>query len=259
MNPLSGYFMAPQNFSVNDGDGIRTVIFFAGCPLACKWCANPESSTGFKSATTHKNQENTFIYNYTVEALLAIIEKQRLFYRYSNGGITFSGGEPTMQPDMLRALTNKLFDKGYNLAIETSGYFEFEALKDIFEKMDLIFIDLKHMDDGKHKFFTGVSNQKILENISRISELEVPMVVRVPLIGTVNADTLNIRRTAKFLSETMKKPTIELLPYHAFGDEKYDALGLEKPSIDFYTPSNETIRELEAIIRAENVEVVRYK
>ncbi len=98
MNNLYGSFMAPQNFSVNDGDGIRTIIFFAGCPLRCKWCANPEGLY----------IDNNLVYKYSVEQILKIIERQEIFYRYSGGGVTFSGGEATLQKDMLREMVNKL-------------------------------------------------------------------------------------------------------------------------------------------------------
>lgn len=252
----NGYFMEPQNFSVNDGDGIRTIIFFAGCPLRCKWCSNPES---FINLNKDKCDENNLIYNYTIEDILKIIEKQKIFYRYSGGGVTFSGGEATLQGEVLRELVNKLYDKAINLAIESSGYFEFEQIKDILGKMDLIFIDIKHMDDKKHKSLTGVSNKKILDNIKLIDRLNVPIVIRIPVIVGVNADKENIRETAKFVKENIKSPKIELLPYHSLGDYKYESLGLDLPSRDYTTPSREYLKELEEIVKAEGVIVVSYK
>lgn len=249
MDNLYGDFMEPQNFSVNDGDGIRTIIFFAGCPLRCKWCANPEGLY----------IDNSLVYKYSVEQLLRIIERQEIFYRYSGGGVTFSGGEATLQQHMLRELVNRLYDRGINLAIETSGYFEFEEVMDILKKLDLIFIDLKHMDDMKHRKFTGVSNEKILNNIKMLNEVNDNVVVRVPLIVGVNADKENIIKTAKYVKDSVKNPKLELLPYHSLGDEKYEALGFEKPSRDFIRPSAELIKELNQLIQSEGVEVVSYK
>ncbi|WP_291637697.1 glycyl-radical enzyme activating protein [Clostridium sp.] len=251
MNDVSGYFMEPQNFSVNDGNGIRTVIFFAGCPLRCHWCSNPES--------LNYNKKNNFIYNYNSEQILKIIEKQKIFYRFSGGGVTFSGGEATLQTDILRKLVYKLYDQAIDLAIETSGYFNFDDVKDILEKLNLIFIDIKHMDDNKHKFYTGISNEQILKNISRLNKLKVPVVVRIPVIGGVNSDLENIRKTARFVKDNIDAPKLELLPYHSFGDSKYEALGLEKPSRQFGTPSPDYLRELNNIVRNEGVEVVSYK
>ncbi|MBS4536472.1 glycyl-radical enzyme activating protein [Clostridium sp. D2Q-14] len=257
MANITGYFMEPQNFSVNDGNGIRTIIFLAGCPLRCKWCSNPESHVNISGLEACKR--NKLIYRYSTSDILSIIEKQRIFYRYSGGGVTFSGGEATLQQDILRELVYKLYDKGVNLAIETSGYFKFDEVKDILKKLNLIFIDIKHMDDEEHKFFTGVSNKKILSNIKSVNELNVPMVIRIPVIVGVNSDMENIIKTAKFVRENIREPKIELLPYHSFGDEKYEILEKEKPSRDYKTPLSKYLGELVKAIRNEGVKVVSYK
>jgi pyruvate formate lyase activating enzyme len=301
MNSVSGYFMEPQNFSVNDGNGIRTIIFFAGCPLKCQWCSNPEGYTNYNKVAHYQNtcikcercaevcpygvginlndvlegqkckscglcidacptnSRKNLIYNYNCEQILKIIEKQMIFYRYSGGGVTFSGGEATLQADMLRDLVNKLYDKAIDLAIETSGYFEFDDVKDILGKLNLIFIDIKHIDDNRHKFYTGIGNEKILKNISRLNELKVPVVIRIPVIEGVNSDIENIRKTAKFVKDNIDVPKLELLPFHSFGDNKYEALGLEKPSRQYKTPSQEYLRKLYKIVENEGVEVVSYK
>lgn len=301
MNAKSGYFMEMQNFSVNDGDGIRTIVFFAGCLLRCQWCSNPESySHNFKVAHYEKNcikcgrcakacpngvginlndpherkkcnscgfcadvcptgSRKKIIGKYTTDQIFEKIEKQKIFYRYSGGGVTFSGGEATMQQDILRELVNKLYDWAVNLAIETSGYFEFDEVKDILAKLDLIFVDIKHMDSVKHKNYIGVNNEKILKNISRLHELNVPVVVRIPVIDGFNSDVENIKETARFVKASIDNPKIELLPYHSFGDGKYVVLGLEKPSDDFKTPSTEQLRELGKVIENEGVEIVSYR
>lgn len=249
--------MKPQNFSVNDGNGIRTIIFMAGCPLRCKWCSNPESH--LYPSKLAEGETNGLIYNYSIEEILDIIEKQRIFYRYSGGGVTFSGGEATLQQDVLRELVYRLHDKAIDLALETSGYFEFNEVRDILEKLDLIFIDIKHMDDEKHKYFTGSGNKRILRNIQLLNELDIPMVVRIPLIEGVNSDENNIRKTAEFVKMNIKGPKVELLPYHSFGDIKYEILGIEKPSREFKAPSNDELKRLKKIIEDEGVQVVSYK
>jgi pyruvate formate lyase activating enzyme len=248
MNDLYGYFMEPQNFSVNDGSGIRTTIFFAGCPLHCEWCANPESH----------NIHNELVDRYSISQILHIIDRQEIFYRYSGGGVTFSGGEAFNQLDVLRVITNNLYDKAVNMAIETSGYFQFDEVDDILKKLDLIFIDIKHMDSEKHKYFTGKGNELILENVKRMNDLNVPMVVRIPVIVGVNSNKDNIIKTAKFVKNYINNPKIELLPYHNFGDDKYEKLGIKKPSSDFKKPSNELLNELKELIKHEGVKVVSY-
>lgn len=301
MSNLYGYFMEPQNFSVNDGDGIRTTIFFAGCPLHCRWCANPEGledvrrisfnaeacigcskcalncpekvginlnlseerakciSCGRCVECCPSGSRKKLVKRYAVEDILEIIKRQEIFYRYSGGGVTFSGGEATLQQDVLRVLVNNLYDRAVNLAIETSGYFEFEEVCDILKKMDLIFIDIKHMNDNKHKEFTGVSNEKVLDNIKRLNELDANVVVRIPVIEGVNADGINIIETAKFVKANIKKPKIELLPYHNFGNEKYEALGIEKPSGEFKIPSPDLMDELKNLIKAEGVDIISFR
>jgi pyruvate formate lyase activating enzyme len=301
MDNKSGYFMEIQNFSVNDGNGIRTIIFFAGCPLRCHWCSNPESWTDLDKVAYYErtcikcgrcaracpsgiginlngplernrcnacglcvkacptNSRKNLNYRYNSEEILKMIERQKIFYRFSGGGVTFSGGEATAQPDILRDLAYKLYDQGIDLAIETSGYFDFDAVKDILEKLNLIFIDIKHMDDGKHRFYTGAGNEKILSNISRLNEFKVPVVVRIPVIDGVNSDIPNIRKTAEFVKNNLAVPKIELLPYHSFGDSKYEALGLEKPSRLFKAASPDCLKELFKIVENEGVEIVSYK
>lgn len=301
MNTKSGYFMELQDFSVNDGNGIRTIVFFAGCPLRCKWCSNPESYTqSLKVAhcdktcikcgrcmeacpngvgmnlNEHSQREKCnscgacadvcptvsrkrLIYRYTTEQILQNIEKQRIFYRYSGGGVTFSGGEATMQQGILRELVNRLYDQAVNMAIETSGSFEFDEVKDILAKLDLIFVDMKHMYSIKHKSYTGAGNEKILKNIARLKELKVPVIVRIPVIDGFNADDENIKETARFVKVYIDDPKIELLPYHSLGDGKYEALGLEKPVDAFKTPSRERLLKLSRIVEGEGVELVSYR
>jgi pyruvate formate lyase activating enzyme len=297
---MNGYFMEPQNFSVNDGDGIRTVVFFAGCPLKCKWCANPESTLDFKRVSFNKEScigcgkctqicpeglnidlnstgqrekctscsicvENcptgsrkNLVRMYSDIEMLDIIKSQEIFYRYSNGGVTFSGGEATLQQDILRILVNSLYDRAVNMALETSGYFVFDEVKDILARLDLIFVDIKHMNEKKHELYTGKSNKNILENIKKMNMLGVPIVVRIPVIDGVNSDEDNIKKTAVFVRENIKNPKIELLPYHNFADEKYEYLGLEKMSDNFKRPSNELLSNLKMIIKNEGAESVSY-
>lgn len=301
MNNKKGYFMEPQNFSVNDGNGIRTIIFFAGCDLRCKWCSNPESWTNINKVAYYKktctncerckkfcpkdvevnlnfskerkkciscgicseicltSSRKSLIYQYTSSDIIKFIDKQKIFYRYSGGGVTFSGGEATKQADILRELTYNLYDQALNLALETSGYFDFDEIKDILEKLDLIFVDIKHMDNSLHKYYTGLGNELILNNISRLKEINVPVVVRIPLIAGVNSDLNNIRLTSRFLKNNLPNAKLELLPYHSFGDEKYDALGLELPPKEFKAPEPENIRMLINTIHDEGIETISYR
>lgn len=241
--------MQMQNFSVNDGEGIRTVIFLAGCPLRCKWCANPEGM----------NQKNPMTHWAETEEIASEIERQSIFYRFSGGGVTFSGGEATAQPEFLRELTNLFYDEGYNLAIETCGQFDFPTIEPVLKKMDLVFMDLKHIDPEKHRQYTGVDNSLILKNLQRTARLGVPMVVRIPVIVGANADEKSMRDAFVFLRDYAPSVSLELLPYHRYGESKYDALGLARPDSRFQIPTAEQMRELQDMACGYGLKVVSYK
>lgn len=243
-----GYVSQIQGFSVNDGNGIRTTIFLLGCPLRCKWCCNPETWTIDPKAAPM-----------SVEDVLQRIKRDIIFFRESGGGVTFSGGEATCQQSFLRALVNAHSEIGIDMAIETSGYFIWNEVKDIIEKLDLIFIDLKHMNTEKHQELTGVDNKLILENIKNIGKLNKEVVVRIPLIKGINDDKENIINTAKYVKQYVPGGKMEILPYHNFGEKKYDQLGLSEFKNVFSTPTKEEIDEVKETIRSIGVETIDYK
>ena len=292
---IKGYVMDIQPFSVNDGDGIRTTVFLAGCPLRCHWCSNPEGFTqrelvGWyqrkcigcgncavvcpKGIGINLNQERnrciacgrcvetcpvharTYMVRLTnAEEVLERIQTHRLFYQQSGGGITFSGGEPTSQPDFLRYLAQNIYDMGYSMDIETTGQFEIDEVADILKLMDLIFVDLKHPDADQYRRFTGGSNERVLKNLQRMAELPAKIVIRIPVIGSVNAKESTIRELAALVCENLPDAAIELLPYHDFGRIKYEALGLPYKHPGFSRPSTELMERLKEIITEEGLEV----
>ncbi len=301
MTIAEGSLIDIQNFSVNDGDGIRTVIFFAGCRLRCLWCSNPESFTtsnkviysarkcihcgncqavcmygcgidlndeenrrkcrscGRCVAVCPVGSREQLIHTYNVKEVMEVIEKQKIFYRMSGGGVTYSGGEATMQSCFLEALVTACYDKAIHQAMETSGYFDFEQIKGILEKLDVIFIDIKHMDSQRHKYFTGVKNQLILENIEKLGKLSKTLIIRVPLIMGVNGTIKNIMETARYVRTYVPEPKMELLSYHQFGLDKYEALGLPVPSKAYRAPTFEELNEFQQVIQEQGVEVVSYR
>lgn len=242
--------MQLQNFSVNDGEGIRTIVFMAGCPLRCAWCANPEGQT-CRNAMTHWAE---------TDEILQQIRRQAIFYRNSGGGVTFSGGEATAQPEFLREMVDALYDEGFSLALETCGQFDFDALRPMLQKFDLIFMDLKHINAETHKRFTGVDNCLILENLQKTAQLGVPLVVRIPAIIGVNCAESDMRGAFEFISKYCSGAKLELLPYHRYGESKYETLGMQKPSVNFATPTQEQLAVWETMAKREyGIEVVSYK
>ena len=177
----------------------------------------------------------------------------------SGGGITFSGGEATGQPKFLNYLTEHIYDLGYSMTIETSGFFEFEDVRESLERMDLIFMDLKHIDSATHQKYTGIPNEKILENMKRLQHLPGEVVIRIPVIGGVNNDEDNIRRSAAFVHANIPKARMELLPYHNFGMIKYEAIGRPYQKEAFYRPSVEEMNHLREIVAGEGIELADFR
>ena len=301
---IKGYIMQIQPFSVNDGEGIRTNIFMAGCPLRCRWCSNPEGFTqrelvgwysrkcigcaacesvcpqGIGIDMTERDRciacgacvnvcpeeaRTRMVSLIDADDVIKEVLKHRLFYSYSGGGVTFSGGEATSQPEFLDYVSRELYDSGISIDIESCGYFDFDLVRPALGRMDLIFMDLKHMDPEEHKKYTGVSNERILENIARLNSLRHPdygspeVVIRIPVIGGVNNTEYNIAASAAFVHDTLPDAKMELLPYHTFGKIKYEAIGLPFDQDGFYTPDREEMKKLRGIAAAQGPEIVDFR
>jgi pyruvate formate lyase activating enzyme len=160
-----------------------------------------------------------------VDEVMAVITRDTPYYRRSGGGVTLSGGEPTMQPEFSKTILRRCKNIYIHTAMETCGYMRWETLNDLLEYLDLLYLDIKHMDDSVHKRMTGVSNRVILQNAKKASAL-CKMIVRIPVVPGLNDSDENIRDTAEFargLGKNLQR--IELLPYHGLGVETYRQLG----------------------------------
>ncbi len=162
---------------------------------------------------------------YTVSELMEIILKDKAFYEKSNGGVTFSGGEPLLQSEFLREILAECKGNNINTAVETAGNVPFECLGSVSENLDLIYYDVKHVDDAKHFEFTGCHNSSILGNLKKITEIHRNVIVRIPIIPSFNSDTRDLKNIFSFLKEIEKIKAIELLPFHRLGESKYRFLG----------------------------------
>ncbi len=251
--PIFGIISEIQRFSVHDGPGIRTTVFFKGCPLSCRWCHNPECISTEPEYMLYPEKcigcgrcsEGCFAgarvlcgKQYSVEELMREILRDRSYYG-EGGGVTFSGGEPLMQSEFLSEAIKACRKEGIHVAIETSMLLWND---EVFGNVDYIMADFKIFDSGKHREYTGVPNEKIRENIKRADSLGVPIVVRTPVMVGVNdtAEEISaIRDEIKTLGNIVK---YELLPYHSLGLSKYAAIGRE--SAEFITPTNEEMERL---------------
>jgi pyruvate formate lyase activating enzyme len=263
-------FFNIQRWSLHDGPGIRTTVFFKGCPLRCRWCSNPESwsyqkqlffmkdkcsgcgscivvcpagantlrggeleydrskcvQCGYCVDICAENARELVGQDLSVDEIIRILEKDAVFYRSSGGGVTFSGGEPFAQMDVLRQLAKGCASSGIRTAVETSGFFSLPPAIDILDWIDDIFIDLKHMNDSVHQELTGVSNQTIIENIVRLDETGRRLILRIPLVKDLTDTMENIDGVVGLCSRLKNLIGLELLPYHNLGAGKYSGLNL---------------------------------
>lgn len=235
-----------QRFSVHDGNGIRTTIFFKGCPLNCLWCSNPES--------WNPEPDEKYGFHMSPDELWKEIQKDEIFYRESGGGISFSGGEPLRQAEFIRGILAKNKRLAYDTAIETSAYFSWDKAKDIIPLLDTIFVDLKIMDPHEHKKYTGKDNKIILENIGKMAQCNNNIIVRIPLIKEVNANSANILKTCQFIEKTKTIKSMEFLLYHELASGKYKSLDLEFKK--FTAPSHEELEELKKIVKNFDIKLL---
>lgn len=247
-----------QRSSVHDGDGIRTTVFFKGCPLSCKWCHNPECISFEKQILFYPEKcihcgrcdEGCFAgakvvcgKEMTAEDILAEVI-QDLPYYGEDGGVTFSGGEPMAQKDFLNQAVDLCLENNINCDIETSLlYFD----EDIFKKFDTVMADLKIWNSDIHKEYTGLDNQKIIENFKKLDSLNIPIVARTPVISGIDQGIPQISAFFKTFKNIKK---YELLPYHPLGVSKQVALGEEITRFDI--PEKEYMDDLKSKYEINN-------
>lgn len=260
-------------FALDDGPGIRTTVFFKGCPLSCFWCHNPESMSGSGEIAFYPNlciqcgdcikacSEDAIRLDtterilrekcsacgrcvemcparalrvigayYSAGELVEILMKDRIFYETSNGGVTFSGGEPTLYADYAGEVMKKLKKNRIHIAIQTSGMFDmYEFQAKLLPYIDLIYYDIKLFDSEGHGKYTGSGNSRILENFIYLIKLSnVKIIPRVPLVPGITATQENLSHIADFLGNAGCL-TYELLPYNSGGIAKRRSLGKRIP------------------------------
>ncbi len=228
-----------QRFSINDGPGIRTTVFMKGCPLSCWWCHNPESRQFGKQVLNGKQMGE----DYTATQLFSEIEKDRLFYDESGGGVTFSGGEPLAQSNFLVKMLDVCKEAGINTAVDTTGYAGLDLIEKIGTRADHILYDLKLMDPVEHLKYTGISNTEILDNLDFLLSNGSNVIIRIPLIPGITDTKENLDRILKFLSGYNKQPEINILPYHRIAEGKYQKYGIKYMMKDVKELSDDEIAE----------------
>ena len=213
-----------REFTLHDGPGVRTTVFFKGCPLRCAWCHNPEGQSF--DIETMSRKDGTSIQcgqDWDAAALAEELLKNADIMKQSGGGVTFSGGEPLAQAEFLLELIPLLKEKGVHVAIETSGYAPSETYRSVVSQVDFAYQDVKCLDPSLFKRLTGGDLKIVLDNISWLRKSGVPFVFRVPLIPGVNDSESSGGKFRAFAG----KDLIEYLPYNNAAGVKYRMLGRE--------------------------------
>ncbi len=239
-----------QRSSTHDGPGIRTAVFFKGCPLSCKWCHNPECISfepetlfypdkcigcGKCSQGCYAGARVICGKEMTVSEVMKEILLDKEYYDIS-GGVTITGGEPFSQKNFLSDLIDACKAEGIHTAVETSMiYFD----EQIFKKLDLVMADFKIYDSDLHRQFTGVPNEKIIEHFVMLDKLNIPIIMRTPVVPGIEQGIKQISDFAKSLNNVI---SYELLPYHPIGNAKRRAMGLDDDG--FQIPTSEYMEEL---------------
>lgn len=270
---MTGAIFNIQKFCIHDGPGIRTTVFFKGCPLRCRWCANPESQEAHRqvmydrAACLHcgccvkacpnggiQLTEQGLVFDRglcsgcgscvnvctihggkalsmqgerkTVEEVAAEVLKDQVFYRSSGGGVTFSGGEVLAQLDFAEALAARLKQDQIQIACETTGYAPPEEFSRLAAFCDLLLFDVKHYDDAMHREGTGVSNEQILANLRAAVSAGKEIIARIPVIPGFNDRPGDAEGFGRLLRDTGIRE-VHLLPFHQFGQGKYEKMALE--------------------------------
>ncbi len=243
---MTGYIHSTESFGTVDGPGLRFVVFFQGCPMRCRYCHNPD--------TWQPNTGDEM----TAQEILNRFMRNKSFY--TSGGITVTGGEPLLQIDFLTELFMLMKKENIHTCIDTSGITYnpdnaayTEKLDKLMEYTDLVMLDLKHIDDEKHRQLTGHGNKNILGFVKYLDRKHIPVWIRHVVVPTLTDDPVYWDRLGRFMATLSNVKALDVLPYHTMGVKKYEELGIEYPLKDI------PARDKELAVNARNTIITAMK
>lgn len=262
---MKGLIFNIKRYAIHDGPGIRVTFFMKGCPLSCWWCHNPEGILPEPEEIVQVNRvgerefskKETAGRYYEVKEIIEIIEKERIFIEKSNGGVTFSGGEPMMQPEFLLEALTACRNKGYHTAVDTSGHFHDSILRKVLPVTNLFLFDLKHTDPERHSFYTGVQNRIIIENLHKIVASGTDIMLRIPVIPGINDDEIQLQALKELINDIKADniKSISLLPYHKAGTAKYRKFNRINKMESIKPPAQQRMNELKEYFSGTGIKV----
>jgi pyruvate formate lyase activating enzyme len=269
MEETQGIILDIKKYAIHDGPGIRTTIFLKGCPLDCWWCHNPEgkkfeieqnlsknnSFHSHKLLSFNPSPSKNIGQKVTVKQVLKEVTKDRIFYEESNGGVTYSGGEPLAQPSFLLGLLVGSKKQGLHTVVDTSGFAAPEIIDRISKFIDLFLYDLKLATPKKHQKYVGESNELIINNLKRLSRKEKNIIIRIPVIPTINDTEEEIIALSEIIYNLPYHHQVDLLPYHSIAANKYQQLNLENKMKDILPPSKGKMAKIKKLFHEQGLTV----
>ncbi len=231
-----------ETFGTKDGPGIRFVLFMQGCPLRCLYCHNVD--------TWKLNNAN---YEFSVDEVFKKISDIKSFIK--TGGVTISGGEPLLQIEFVDSLLKKCKQENIHTALDTSGYIFNDKVKALLENVDLVLLDIKHIDKTKYKNLTNVELDNTLKFLDYLSTINKSVWIRYVLVPGYTDDSSDVESLAKHLSKYSNIEKLELLPFHQLGTHKWEKEGIEYKLRDVETPTGEAITKAEEIFKKYDLKV----
>ncbi|MCX7921520.1 MAG: pyruvate formate-lyase-activating protein [Clostridia bacterium] len=238
---LKGRVHSFETFGTVDGPGIRFVVFMQGCPLRCVYCHNRDTWDVCGGT------------EYASDEIIDKMKKYINYIRFSNGGITITGGEPTLQAEFVSEVFKKCKEIGVHTAIDTSGFADIEKVSELLEYTNLVLLDVKHAVEEKHKKITGVGIDKIRRFALHLSEKGIPIWIRYVLVPGYTDDEEDLRQAAEFLSELKTVEKVEVLPYHSMGEYKWKKLGEKYQLEGVESPTTEQVKKAKEILESKVV------
>ena len=239
---MSGIVFDIQRGAMHDGPGLRTTVFLKGCPLRCQWCHNPESWNvqPQNAKPAHAGEPPTlFGRELSVENVMREVRKDRAYYESSGGGLTISGGEPTMQFEFCRDLLKAAHGEGVHTCLDTCGLNRPAIFLELMPYVSLFLWDYKATGAGLHRSITGVSSEPILQNFETLYRRGASILLRCPLVPGVNDSPDHFKAIADYALDYPRLAGIEILPYHTNGLSKYDRLGIPRPKLVAEAPGEQ--------------------
>jgi pyruvate formate lyase activating enzyme len=251
---MEGTIFDIKHFAVHDGPGIRQTIFFKGCPLSCWWCHNPESQNINIESYIKVNKldgkefkkEVAIGYKITANELFKTIQGDKVFFEESDGGVTFSGGEPLMQARFLQEILTLCKQNGIHSCIDTTGFASITTIEKIADLVDCFLFDIKLIDKELHQKYTGIPVAGILENLKWLDQNNKNVILRFPVIPGITNTSKNISEVKSLLKSLKNIRQIDLLPYHNISNGKYARFKKENKMKDTVPLSDEDMLQLKS-------------